>query len=132
MVVLLCRWGFENGQGCVFRDPRGYPIFYSDLQNGNVESYYNSGKQLCNDHMNRVSGTAPTCLCAHGLHADFMLGMRSWGFQYAYVTLCVQVPSGKRRLPAHHAPHGPTHVRTPQDTSGCVPMLAGSDNLHGV
>lgn len=25
-------WGYENGQGCVFRDPRGYPIFYSDLQ----------------------------------------------------------------------------------------------------
>ncbi|GFR49568.1 hypothetical protein Agub_g11615, partial [Astrephomene gubernaculifera] len=36
-------WGYENGQGCVYRDARGYPLFYSDLQNGNVAEYYNKG-----------------------------------------------------------------------------------------
>ncbi|GLC45798.1 hypothetical protein PLESTF_000656500 [Pleodorina starrii] len=36
-------WGYESGHGCVFRDARGYPLFYSDLQSGNVAEYYNKG-----------------------------------------------------------------------------------------
>eukprot|EP00198_Chlamydomonas_reinhardtii_P004729 XP_001694065.1 predicted protein [Chlamydomonas reinhardtii] len=42
-------WGTEAGTGtCVFRDQRGYPLFYSDLQNGNVAEYYNAGSKWDN------------------------------------------------------------------------------------
>ncbi|PNH03541.1 hypothetical protein TSOC_010363, partial [Tetrabaena socialis] len=45
-------WGYEAGQGCVYRDARGYPLFYSDLQNGQTAQNYNKGSKWDN---------APTC-----------------------------------------------------------------------
>lgn len=137
-----CRWGYENGQNCVFRDPRGYPVFYSDLQNGNIAAFYNSGAhdgiRACCFQWPYMRLACSLLVCPQTSPCSYLgacMGGVARDAQRA-VLWCAVLPmprcacvhatqalSGRPLLPALRFQHGPHREPMPLDSSGWVAVV---------